>query len=407
VLKWTLNLINTGAFNVKDPEEVKRIRLSNLIALTVLVTGTPFVFIFYLLCSKMSGIALVGYILSFLIVFYLNRRQRFIPARLVMLFLLNIAVIHYSWWFGADSKLHFMLIPFSCVPFLICKREKRVAIASSVTLSFSGFLLIEFFTPAPFLYVSPDALDFVSKAIMPIFLAWILLVMVYLSAQTAMSLEALKNQRIRHMGEIVNTQEKERVRIARDVHDSLGQVLLAIKINLERHPDRDRGSPVSTSIELADQAVSEIRNISYNLMPSTLEQHGLIPAIEEMVSRVHQLPAQKVQFFAQGFENLQISKEKEYNIYRIIQESLNNVVKHAQATEVSIQLICANKTMTIVIEDDGLGFDHQSEINHGNGSGLRNISARTEWMEGTCIIDSGPNRGTTLIVEIPLTQLPD
>src|SRR5690606_32368555 len=134
------NIIGTGTLKIKDPEEIKRIRLSNLIALTVFVTGTPFAVVFYLYGSKISGIVLVFYILSFLIILQLNRKKKFEFARVVMIILLNTAVIHYSFWYGVSAGLHKMLIPFACVPFLISDRKYGWWIVFSCSISIVGYL---------------------------------------------------------------------------------------------------------------------------------------------------------------------------------------------------------------------------------------------------------------------------
>ena len=111
----------------------------------------------------------------------------------------------------------------------------------------------------------------------------------------------------------------------------------------------------------------------------------------------------KIFFQIQGIDNSLISKDHQYNIYRIVQEALNNIIKHAEAKEVSLQLLKVEGKLIITIEDDGKGFDIQSRIH--NGIGMQNIAARTEWLDGKFKIDSGPNIGSTLIVVIPLKNL--
>lgn len=200
---------------------------------------------------------------------------------------------------------------------------------------------------------------------------------------------------------IMLTQEQERKRIAEDLHDSLGQLLSTVKINLQTLPD-DQKKYYVNSLQLLNQASVEIRNISFNLMPQTLEDAGLIPALYELAEKIKNSSLYDVMVQIHGLDKDQFDKQTEFNIYRIVQEAVNNIIKHADAKEINIQLIKLEDTISIMIEDDGKGFDPvQIKM---SGRGLRNITARSEWLHGHITIDSRPGKGTTIFIEIPIEK---
>lgn len=200
---------------------------------------------------------------------------------------------------------------------------------------------------------------------------------------------------------IMETQEQERKRIAEDLHDSLGHLLSTVKLNLQTLPDDQRHHYVN-SLQLLNQASKEIHDISFNLMPQTLEEEGLIPALHELTEKIRKSSLYDIILQVHDMENFEIDKQTKFNIYRIVQEAVSNILKHADAKEINIQLVKQENQLTIMIEDDGKGFD-ANQIKK-NGRGLRNITARAEWLLGTIQIDSTPGRGTTISIEIPIGQ---
>lgn len=196
---------------------------------------------------------------------------------------------------------------------------------------------------------------------------------------------------------VMETQEQERKRIAEDLHDSLGHLLSAVKLNLHALPEKQK--QVESSLLLLDQAAQEIRNITFNLMPRTLEEGGLVPALNELATKVNNSETVKVHLHVHDMEKFVLEKQSQFNIYRIVQEAVNNILKHADATEINIQLIGQSDHITIMIEDDGKGFDTQQ---NNNGRGLKNIVTRSLWLKGIINIDSMPGRGTTITTEIPV-----
>ncbi|MBI3133844.1 MAG: sensor histidine kinase [Bacteroidetes bacterium] len=200
---------------------------------------------------------------------------------------------------------------------------------------------------------------------------------------------------------IMETQEQERKRIAEDLHDSLGQLLSTIKINLQTLPQAQQHY-YTESLLLLNQASAEIRSIAFNLMPQTLEDAGLVPALYELAEKIKRSSLYEIMVQVHGMEKVPFEKQTEFNIYRIVQEAVNNIIKHAEAREITIQLVKLEDTISIMIEDDGVGFDPVTI--KMSGRGLRNITARSEWLHGNITIDSRPGKGTTIFIEIPIEK---
>lgn len=209
--------------------------------------------------------------------------------------------------------------------------------------------------------------------------------------------QQLNKQQKEQADAVMETQEQERKRIAEDLHDSLGHLLSTAKLSLQTIPEKQK--QVESSLQLLNQASEEIRNITFNLMPRTLEEGGLIPALNELAAKVTGAGMVKVILHVHDMEKFILGKQSQFNIYRIVQEAVNNILKHADAKEINIQLIGQTDHITIMIEDDGKGFDPGRQQ---SGRGLKNIVTRSLWLKGNINIDSTPGRGTTITTEIPV-----
>jgi two-component system, NarL family, sensor kinase len=211
----------------------------------------------------------------------------------------------------------------------------------------------------------------------------------------------------RQQSEIIRTtievQDKERRRIAEDLHDSLGSILSAAKLKLSSveatggstsNPENEK---LNDALLLLDEAINEMKSIAYNIMPATLSRLGLIAALQNLFTRISSRAALKLNFSTHGF-NERLDQLLEVSIYRIVLESINNVVKHANAGNVTVQLIRYPDYINITIEDDGKGF-RQALEQHGNG--LANIDSRVRNLGGRLDIDSTVGSGTTILVDIP------
>lgn len=219
--------------------------------------------------------------------------------------------------------------------------------------------------------------------------------------QRALDAHLLAQQELRNKA-IIEAEEKERVRIARELHDGIGQQLSAAKMNLSAFeatmPD-DKKETFHYLMELVDDAVKEVRSISHNMIPNALLRSGLTSAVREFVNKLTLSGALKIDLHIVGIDS-RLDHSIETVLYRVIQECVSNIVKHAQASQVNIQLIKYDTHLNLVIEDNGVGFD-TSKINDFEGIGLKNIVSRVLYLNGTVDFDSMAGHGTTIIVDVP------
>jgi signal transduction histidine kinase len=203
----------------------------------------------------------------------------------------------------------------------------------------------------------------------------------------------------------LQSQEAERRRFARDLHDGMGQLISALRLALhainKETPLNERISVVSKSEDLLNDMHREIRSIAFNLMPQTLLQSGLVAALKEMSTRVND--SNKISLRVSSFDVPERLPELyEISLYRIIQEWTNNICKYAGATTVELQLIAYGPEINIIMEDNGNGFDMRV-LEQSSGNGWKNIKSRISLVKGTIEIDSMPGRrGTTVIIKVPV-----
>ena len=194
-------------------------------------------------------------------------------------------------------------------------------------------------------------------------------------------------------------QEEERIRIAKDLHDGLGGALAAVKMRLESWNAQPEPEPfMETTTEMVDTAYGEVRRIAHNMSPYTLNQLGLVKALERLCEQVGAADKLRV-----NFQALRVTAElpalKEAMVYRVVQELLNNVIKHADASEVQVQLAQHEDSLDLTVEDDGKGFS--LEKTH-HGIGMQSIRSRVEALEGELDIDSSIGEGTSILITLPL-----
>ena len=205
---------------------------------------------------------------------------------------------------------------------------------------------------------------------------------------------------------VVDAQEKERKRIAEDLHDGFGQIMSAIKLNLNSLiPEADdlpdeKKKTYSTLASLIDNGTHEIRSISRNLMPAFLMEDGLVEALRNLCDSTANSNTISLDFHS-TVENLDLGGATNAGIYRIFQELINNILKHSSASRVYIQLVDHGNSIVLMVEDNGIGFDVAQQTQF-NGLGLKNIVARVKSMNGAINIDSMPGNGTTITAEIPI-----
>lgn len=200
----------------------------------------------------------------------------------------------------------------------------------------------------------------------------------------------------------IGTLESERARIASDLHDELGPILLSVKYNmnsLDIHSEDDICTLEKTN-KTIDASIARIREISNNLMPSVLLRKGLVVALEESIENLKKMNPLIITFHYESMPSL--SNEKQINIYRIVQEIINNTQKHSKATDLLITLDTTNQKLTLSTADNGIGFDYRAALKEGKGIGLRNLLSRTEILHGDMFLDSIVGNGTRYTFEIPL-----
>lgn len=225
--------------------------------------------------------------------------------------------------------------------------------------------------------------------------------------------EAAERQRIDLLGRLVNSQELERRRIALDLHDQLGQRLTALRLKMASLLALSSGHPeiearVRRLQEIGEAIDAEVSFLAWELRPVALDELGLVNAIRAFVnewSAHYEIPAD---FHSAGLTQVQLSKEVDTHLYRITQEALNNIAKHAQAKMVTVMLEKRDRELILIIEDDGVGFDASSpnansDSNTG-GLGLIGMSERATLTGGDLEIESAVSSGTTIFVRVPLTR---
>jgi signal transduction histidine kinase len=200
---------------------------------------------------------------------------------------------------------------------------------------------------------------------------------------------------------VFETQENERKRLAEDLHDSVGQVLSAVKLNLhrlEKNCDEITRPLLADTRKLTDECIQEIRNIIHNVLPPVLTDYGLLEALEGLCIKIEQTTAVKVEF-KKKLSNIRFKPEIELAFYRIAQELFSNAIKHSEAT--SIHLTLANEPGWLVMEfkDNGKGFNI-NQVKHGFG--LKNLESRVQLIGGEINIYTKPQNGTITIIRIKM-----
>src|SRR5688572_25001241 len=199
----------------------------------------------------------------------------------------------------------------------------------------------------------------------------------------------------------ITTLERERARIATDLHDELGPYLSVTKFRinaLDVLTDEDKEHLVKIN-ENIDLIIHRMREIAADLMPMTLLRKGLTYGIREFTDNISKPSGLQINFNIEG--NDEFSSTMRIHLYRIIQEIVHNTVKHAKATTLKIDLKQENRRVLLITEDNGTGFDYNTLLREKQGVGLRSMLSRVEVLGGDMFIDSVPHKGTRYTFEIP------
>ena len=207
---------------------------------------------------------------------------------------------------------------------------------------------------------------------------------------------------------VLAAEETERRRIGADLHDGVGQLLSVVKLNLsglseELGPrlNRDEQGRFADALAVVDESVREVRDISHDLLPNALIKQGLARAVREFLDKLQRPGRLRIHLETLGLDEVRLAPGVEHALYRVVQEAVQNIVKHAQASEINLHLIRHAAELTLLVEDNGVGFD-PAALGDDAGLGLRNMASRVAYLGGELEFDSRPGRGTTVTASVPL-----
>ncbi|RYY67642.1 MAG: sensor histidine kinase [Chitinophagaceae bacterium] len=200
----------------------------------------------------------------------------------------------------------------------------------------------------------------------------------------------------------ISTLEKERARMARDLHDELAPVLAAVKMRINSFvlTDADDQEELARTSAHIDSLMKRIREITFDLMPSSLERNGFAAAAREFLEYVRRSGRLDIRF--ESSSTVRVEEQKAVNLYRILQEVVQNTLKHADARRLVVSLTQEKKDLVLATTDDGKGFDYEKLLDQKGGIGLRSLRSRVEIMNGAFFCESRKGKGTSYIFRIPI-----
>ncbi len=203
---------------------------------------------------------------------------------------------------------------------------------------------------------------------------------------------------------VLKGEEQERTRLAKDLHDGLGGMLSGIKYsfqtmkgNLVMTPENHQA--FERSMDMLDSSIKEMRRVAHNMMPEALVKFGLDTALKDFCNDINQSGAFRVTYQSIGLEQATIGQTTAITIYRVVQELINNIMKHAAAKTAIVQVTKTDGNIAITVEDDGKGFD-TSILKSGRGIGWTNIQSRVEYLKGNLDVKSEPGKGVSVLIEL-------
>lgn len=226
---------------------------------------------------------------------------------------------------------------------------------------------------------------------------------------TCTDITELKLTRKRLLSSIIEGEDRERQRVALELHDGIGQYLTATNLNMESlKKDVEKLPPKKyqqfmNGLVLLSMAIDETRNLSNALMPKALSDYGLVVSLKSLIEKLKKISIPDIFFYTRIDED-RLNEQTRINIYRVIQEAISNSLRHSKGTRIDVQAVMHNDTLVILIEDNGVGFDYSNAVKKTGGIGLQSIKNRVVSMNGTIEVDTMQGRGTSLTIEIPLTN---
>jgi len=225
---------------------------------------------------------------------------------------------------------------------------------------------------------------------------------------TTVSFEEKMSQQKIISSKIIENQEKEQNRIAKDVHDGIGQMLTGLKYNLESININDierTAIKIQHLKELTTNIIKGVRTATFNLTPPELSDHGIVPAIAKLAKELGKLTGKEILFFNKTDFNNRLDSLTEINIYRITQEAINNAIKYADSSHIVVSLSHSKSLLSLVIDDDGKGFvpSEVKKVNNGDGGmGMTFMKERIKYIDGRLFLNSELGKGTRVTLNIPI-----
>lgn len=211
----------------------------------------------------------------------------------------------------------------------------------------------------------------------------------------------IRLQRQKIMAEI-SIQENERKRIANDLHDSIGPLLSSVKLqinSIDVSSEEDQ-RVINNAGRYLDEIIGSMREISYNLFPNTLQRKGLTEATREFINNMNHRHSTSINLYLK--DEVTLTPEKEIHVFRILQEIVQNTLKHASAKTLQLGFGKENNELLILTKDDGKGFDMEKARKNGDGFGLKSIESRVDILHGQMDVQSDLAKGTSYFIKIPL-----
>jgi signal transduction histidine kinase len=218
-----------------------------------------------------------------------------------------------------------------------------------------------------------------------------------------------QQQQVISLQSMINGQEAERTRVSRDLHDGLGGLFSTIKMYLgslqQEMPSLSGKALFNKSYSMVDTAAEEVRRIAHNMMPQVLLKLGLINAMEDVCANIRAAKLLNVKMEVHGMD-IRLNPTTEIMLFRIMQELLNNIIKHAQATEAIIQFVREENRLSVIVEDNGKGFN-TLEVEKTGHAGIATIQSRVAYLNGKLTIDSQQDVGTTVMMDFLINESHD
>lgn len=249
----------------------------------------------------------------------------------------------------------------------------------------------------------------VSTLIMVALVGFIIFFVVVYQRRLLRQQREMQEQETAHQRELlsasIQTQEKERQRIARDLHDEIGAMLSAVKMKVSqakrRAKEDEKLSPVlAETTDLLTDSIQNVRRISHALLPPVLDKFGLHAALKDLIEKAQTEEGPELQLRIEG-EPRRFPQHQELGLFRVSQEVLNNALKHAQAKQIVLRLTFQTEGLSLEIRDDGVGFDWEKKQAESAGLGLKNIESRVLTIGGEWEAESKGGEGTRMRIQLP------